>query len=315
MSTFIEMYYKEHEITVFDNYNYASQAKRVSNLAQVHEIDCAENKRKLDTIFRYYHSAGDRFDAVIVAHAETHNCNSVERPGDFVQSNIVGVYNMLEMVRKYEINNTLWISTDETIKHKPPVKLHKFIKPTFQWSRIKEEESVLAPTSPYSSTKAAGELLVNSWRETYKIPNMTIIRPCNQFGAFQNEEKLIPMCLNKLSRGEKIPLFKTPAYRDWMYVEDLCRALNLLLTLEDREDLYHISAYNEMETKDVVQVLLDKLGKKFDDCVGMVEDRPAYDLYYSLDSSKLRSRGWKPQVSFEEGIERTINWYTEKFAG
>lgn len=240
------------------------------------------------------------FDLIINMAGETHNDRSLLFPKHFLDTNVIGTFMILELCRKYDIK-LLHMSTDECIKHLPPT------NGNFNDCRVKEESSVYAPSSPYSSTKASAELLCNAYRKSYKL-DVTVVRSVNVMGPSQNSEKLIPRVIAKGRAGEKVPVFKTRAWRDWCYVEDLCRALKLLVETEAREDLYHISAYNETETLDMVKMILNLIGKD-ESCIEMVEDRKAYDLYYSLDSSKIRALGWKPQVSLEEGLALTVKSY------
>lgn len=331
---FVEMFHEDYDIVVFDDYlNYASQAREVESLADCHYVNCAD-KISVDAGFEFYCRKGKPFDAVVIAHAQSHNNRSIEDPGAFVQSNIVGVHNILEACREWEVPNVVHISTDECIRHYSPklvedseghpvvhygghskgmimLDRNKYEPGDMFWehSRVKEENSIIAPTSPYSSTKAAGELLASSYRQTYKMP-VTIVRPTNIYGPHQNTEKLIPMVISKALKNEKIGIYETPAYRDWNYVEDACRAIKTVLDTDPktRKDLYHISAYNEKATLDIVHGILDYMGKPRE-LIELIPDRPAYDLHYALDSSRIRSLGWEPKVSLIEGLCRTVDYF------
>lgn len=307
-STFVEMHHERYRISILDKHTYASNPQRVADLSNVdiYKVDLANKEETIDTFKQLYD-----VDAILHLAAESHVDNSIKTPEPFIQSNIVGTFNLLEAAKDFGIPNIINVSTDETIEHTAPIVYsmgHEGTKKQLYFDRKKESNSTFKPSSAYSASKASGEMLAMSYRTTYGMKNLTTVRLCNQYGPYQHTEKLIPMTVSKIGAGEKIPVYKTTAYRDWCYVEDGCRALDLLLNLKKREELYHISAYNETETIDIVKKILGLMNSS-EDLIELVEDRRGYDLVYSIDSSKVRSLGWTPEVNLEEGLRRTIKHY------
>lgn len=306
-SNFIEMFHRDYEITVLDDFGYASQASRVEYLAEgTWSVDCG-NADEVNELFEEENS----FDIVVHAAAQTHVDNSIKTPGPFIQSNIVGTFNMLEACRKYEVPQVLYFSTDEVLSH--------YGNPEKGWANRQAEVDLhdhhgmdyetfaqFDPSSVYSASKASGEMLCNAYKKTYGM-KIDIIRPCNNYGPNQNQEKLIPKAIDCILKGKPVPVFHSPALRDWLYVQDCCRAVKHVLDL-GKGDIFHISAHDERRTADVVQMIIDIMGSGE---IEYVEDRKGYDLVYGLDSSKLRETGWEPKVSFEEGLKRTIDHYKE----
>lgn len=311
MSRFIEMYHKEFHITVIDKFDhYASQVPRVEKLknVEVFDIDISKYDQVLD-VFKTV----PPIDMVIHGAAESHVDNSIESPGDFIQTNIVGTYNLLEVSKAFSIGKFIQISTDEVLSHTPPYRNH-FFRIEEDWSGVWEDLSdreasepelilhgpVSDPSSPYSASKASGEMLINSYIKTYNFPAI-VIRMVNNYGPGQHKEKLIPKTIDKASRGERIPVFKSKAWRDWLFVDDCCKGIRLVLDQAPGQ-VFHISAYQETETLKVVKTILDLMNKSHD-LIELVEDRPGYDLSYSLNSEKLRGLGWKPEITLEEGLK------------
>ena len=239
------------------------------------------------------------FDACIHFAAESHVDNSISNPGVFVQSNIVGTFNLLECVRRGYINKLVHVSTDEVYGDLQPG------DPPFS------NPNIFNPSSPYSATKAAADMLVMSYIRTYGI-DASIVRMSNNYGPHQYEEKLIPVIIDKASKDQKIPVYGTGKnMREWIYVEDACKAIDDVLNLGKLGEVYNIGSGFEIENLDLVKKILDLMGKP-ESLISFVEDRKGHDMRYFLDSSKIRNElGWKPEVSFEEGIQRTIDFYLE----
>ena len=315
------MYADKYKISVIDNFGYASQANRIKELKNVEVYNCdVSNKKEVYDVFKELYG----IDGIIHGAALSHVDNSIESPEPFIYSNIVGTFNILEAAKDFSIPNVLYISTDETIEHTMPIEYREAngLFPenrnmdgptTLYFSRKRESSSRFKPSSVYSASKASGEMLAMSYRSTYGMKNLTTVRLCNQYGPYQHKEKLIPKTITRALAGEKIPVFETSAYRDWCYITDGCRAIDLLLNLKKREDLYHISAYNETQTLDIVKQVL-RLMNKDDSLIEMVKDRRGYDLVYSIDSEKIRSLGWSPEISLEEGLKRTIDHYEKNIS-
>ncbi|ACS91092.1 dTDP-glucose 4,6-dehydratase [Thermococcus sibiricus] len=235
-------------------------------------------------------------DAVVNFAAESHVDRSISTPYAFIESNVLGVYTILEAIRKVNPEVRLvHISSDE---------VHgDIMKGSFT------EEDRLMPSSPYSASKAAGDTLVLGWARTYNL-NASITRCTNNYGPYQFPEKLIPKTIIRASMGLKIPIYGTGQnVRDWIYVEDHVRAVEAVLLKGEPREIYNISAGEERTNLEVVKTILKLMGKD-EDLIEFVEDRPGHDLRYSLDSWKImRDLKWRPKVSFEEGIKKTVEWY------
>ena len=236
-------------------------------------------------------------DAIINFAAETHVDNSIKNAEDFVKSNVLGVYNLLEAVRKYDIRFHQ-VSTDEVYGTLPLNSHAKFT-----------ENSRYAPRNPYSATKAAADHLVNAYFNTYKLP-VTISNCSNNYGPYQHPEKLIPKTIINALLNKPIPVYGNGVQvRDWIYVEDHCSAIERIISKGKLGETYLISANQEKRNINVVKSIL-KLLKKPDSLIEFVKDRPGHDVRYSLDSSNIRKElNWKPKFGFNEGLKLTVHHY------
>ena len=255
--------------------------------------------------------------AVINFAAESHVDRSIHGPEDFIQTNIVGTFHLLDSVRAYwealegkakEGFRFLHVSTDEVYGS-----LTKDA-PAFS------ETSRYAPNSPYSASKAAGDHLVRAYHHTYGLPVLTT-NCSNNYGPYHFPEKLIPLCIFNALAGKPLPIYGNGRQiRDWLYVKDHCGAIRLVLEGGRVGETYNIGGANEKANLDVVRVLCDILdelrprsdGKRYADQITFVKDRPGHDRRYAINASKLeRDLGWKPQETFETGLRKTIAWYLE----
>ena len=236
-------------------------------------------------------------DAIINFAAETHVDNSIKNAEDFVKSNVLGVYNLLEAVRKYDIRFHQ-VSTDEVYGTLPLNSHAKFT-----------ENSRYSPRNPYSATKAAADHLVNAYFNTYKLP-VTISNCSNNYGPYQHPEKLIPKTIINALLNKPIPVYGNGVQvRDWIYVEDHCSAIERIISKGKLGETYLISANQEKRNINVVKSIL-KLLKKPDSLIEFVKDRPGHDVRYSLDSSNIRKElNWKPKFGFNEGLKLTVHHY------
>lgn len=237
-------------------------------------------------------------DATVSFAAETHVDRSISRPDSFLHSNVFGVFNILEALRNRNPDaRFVQISTDEVYGD--------ILDGSFS------EESTLRPSSPYSASKAAGDVYVLAYARTYGLHAM-ITRCTNNYGPYQFPEKLIPKTILRAKAGLKIPIYGTGQnVRDWIYVIDHCRAVEQVLTSGREGEIYNISAGEEKTNLQVAKTILEMLGKG-EDLIEFVDDRPGHDARYSLDSSKIREQlGWRPQRSFAEGIQKTVDWYLQ----
>jgi dTDP-glucose 4,6-dehydratase len=237
-------------------------------------------------------------DAVVSFAAETHVDRSIANPESFLHSNVGGVFNLLEALRRHNSSaRFVQVSTDEVYGD--------IMDGSFT------EKSTLQPSSPYSASKAAGDVFVQAYARTYGLHAM-ITRCTNNYGPYQFPEKLIPKTILRARSGLKIPVYGTGQnVRDWIYVIDHCRAVEQVLMKGRKGEIYNISASEEMSNLQVVGTILQMLGKS-EDQIEFVEDRPGHDARYSLDSTKIRNElGWRPQENFADGIRRTVNWYLQ----
>lgn len=253
-------------------------------------------------------------DAVMHLAAESHVDRSIDGPGEFIQTNVVGTFRLLEAARRYwselptERKETFrfhHISTDEVFG-------------TLGDDGFFTETTAYSPNSPYSASKASSDHLVRAWHETYGLP--VVLTNCsNNYGPYHFPEKLIPLMILKGLAGEKLPVYgKGDNVRDWLYVEDHARALRLVLEKGRIGESYNIGGHNERTNLEVVRAicaLLDELapaGAPHDRLISFVTDRPGHDKRYAIDAGKIeRELGWTPQESFETGLRKTVAWYLE----
>lgn len=233
--------------------------------------------------------------------AESHVDRSIESPEIFLTTNIVGTSVLMDACRRYGIRRFHQISTDEVYGDLP------LDRPELLFT----EETPLKTSSPYSSSKAAADLLVMAYHRTYGLP-VTISRCSNNYGPYQHQEKLIPRMIFKALTDEPLPVFGQGLnVRDWLYVEDHCRAIDLILHKGCVGEIYNIGGHNEMRNIDIVRLICHELGKS-ESLITFVEDRKGHDLRYAIDPSKIhRELGWLPETKFEDGLKRTIQWYLD----
>jgi dTDP-glucose 4,6-dehydratase len=241
--------------------------------------------------------AVDNIDAIINFAAETHVDRSIVGPKPFLQSNVTGTFTLLDACRKTEVKKIVHISTDEVYGS--------------IGSGSFNEDSPLNPSSPYSATKAAADMIAKAWYATYRIP-VVILRCTNNFGPYQHPEKFIPKTIIRALRNMPIPLYGGGSQiRDWIYVEDFCTAIEQALDKGLPGEVYNISAGNEFTNREVAKTILKQLGKSPSMLVE-TEDRPGHDFRYSLSSNKARRKlHWKPAKTMREALALTVNWYLE----
>ena len=243
----------------------------------------------------------ERPDIVVNFAAESHVDRSIESPEIFLTTNIVGTSVLMDACRRYGIRRFHQISTDEVYGDLP------LDRPELLFT----EETPLKTSSPYSSSKAAADLLVRAYHRTYGLP-VTISRCSNNYGPYQHQEKLIPRMIFKALTDEPLPVFGQGLnVRDWLYVDDHCRAIDLILHKGRVGEIYNIGGHNEMRNIDIVRLICHELGKP-ESLITFVEDRKGHDLRYAIDPSKIhRELGWLPETKFEDGVKRTIQWYLD----
>lgn len=235
-------------------------------------------------------------DAIVNFAAETHVDRSIEDASPFLRTNIVGTQILLEAARRHKLPRFIHISTDEVYGSAPA-------------GESFTEETHLDPRSPYAASKAAADHFVSAYANTYGI-SAVVLRCTNNYGPFQFPEKLIPLMIANAREDKQLPIYGDGLQeRDWLFVEDYCRAIGFALEHAKEGSIYNVSASSPQPNLKIVRAILTHLGKP-DSLIKYVKDRPGHDRRYALDSSKIqRELGWKPQVSFEDGIRRTIDWY------
>jgi dTDP-glucose 4,6-dehydratase len=244
--------------------------------------------------------AMDGAEVVVHFAAESHNDRAIMAPDIFVKTNVLGTHTLLRVARKNKIKRFHHISTDEVFGHIEADSDKK-------WT----EESPYEPRSPYSASKAGSDHLVRAYFHTYALP-ITITNCTNNFGPYQFPEKYLPLAITNVLEGKKIPIYSPGnQVRDWLYVEDHCRAIDIVLEKGVVGETYLVgSEHREYPNLEVAKLLLNILGKG-EEYIEFVKDRPGHDVKYAVNSAKLKQLGWKPQHSFEEWLEKTVKWYVD----
>ena len=235
-------------------------------------------------------------DCVINFAAESHVDNSIKNPEIFVETNVQGTLNLLQVSKELGIERFLQVSTDE-------------VYGSLGKTGYFYETTPLAPNSPYSASKASADLLVRAYYETYKMPVLNT-RCSNNYGPYQYPEKLIPFFISQLLKGEKVPVYGDGLnVRDWLYVYDHCAAIDTVLHKGKVGEIYNIGGHNEKTNLEITHLILKAMGKN-ESSIKYVEDRLGHDRRYAISNDKITSElGWKPSLTFEEGIKLTIDWY------
>ena len=235
-------------------------------------------------------------DCIVNFAAESHVDNSIKHPEIFIETNVQGTLNLLQAAKEIGVERYLQVSTDE-------------VYGTLDKTGYFYETTPLAPNSPYSASKASADMLVRAYYETYKLPVLTT-RCSNNYGPYQYPEKLIPFFISKLLRGEKVPVYGDGLnVRDWLYVYDHCAAIDTVLHRGKVGEIYNVGGHNEKTNLEITKLILEAMGKD-ESSIQYVEDRLGHDRRYAISNDKISSElGWKPSVTFEQGIKLTIDWY------
>ncbi|WP_309120818.1 dTDP-glucose 4,6-dehydratase [Paenibacillus sp.] len=247
----------------------------------------------IDTLFEE-----ERFDAVLNFAAESHVDRSITAPGIFVKTNVSGTQTLLDASKKFDVQKYVQVSTDE-------------VYGTLGETGLFSETTPLAPNSPYSASKAGADLLVRAYHETFGLP-VNITRCSNNYGPYHFPEKLIPLMIINALHDKPLPVYGDGLnIRDWLYVEDHCRAIDLVLHKGVTGEVYNVGGNNERTNIDIVRRILQALNKP-ESLIKYVQDRPGHDRRYGIDATKIRTElGWEPKYNFESGIEHTIQWYLD----
>jgi len=289
--------YPDYHIVVYDKLTYAGN---LDNLKDVTARFAA----------RYAFVQGDICDAAVVREtirvhdvdtivnfaAETHVDRSIMDPDAFIQTDVYGTYVLLEAAREFELERYHQVSTDEVYGHVP--------------EGASRETDSIAPRSPYAASKASGDLMVNAYYITYNLP-VTITRGANNIGPYQYPEKVVPLFVTNAIDGLPLPLYGDGRQvRDYQYVGDHCKAIDLVLHAGEIGDIYNIGTGSEMRNIDMTHLVLELLGQP-ESLIQPVRDRPGHDRRYALDVTKIRGLGWEPDHTCEEAVEATVRWYVE----
>ena len=291
---FVRYMLKEHpgiEIVVLDKLTYAGRLENIEEVKDKITFVKGDICDK-DSV----HKVMPGCDSVVNFAAESHVDRSITSPEDFVRTDVLGVFTLLEEARRCDVKRFVQISTDEVYG--------STVSGSFS------EKDILDPSSPYSASKAGGELLARSYVRTYGL-NVMVTRSSNNYGPFQYPEKLIPVLVIKAMRNESLPIYgKGTNVRDWLYVEDNCRAIDTVLQKGKPGDIVNIGSGNEVPNIDVAKLILKHL-KKPESLIKYVADRPGHDFRYSLMWESIRRLGWSPRIRFEDGLKTTVDWYVQ----
>lgn len=276
---------KLENIEVADLANYHFEHCDIRDMAKLREL----YKRNMPT------------DCIHFA-AESHVDNSIENPGIFLESNVLGTNNLLYLHKEFEMQRFHYIGTDEVYGELP------LDQPDLKFT----ESTPLMPHSPYSVSKAGGDMLVHAYHRTYGL-DTTVTRCSNNYGPYHDKEKLIPLFIDRLMQDQKVPVYwDGKNVRDRLYVEDHCDAIWTVFTKGNSGEIYNVGWNNEYSNLEITKILLEAFGRD-ENSIEYVEDRAGHDRRYAIDNTKITTElGWSPQVSFEDGIQRTIEWYKQR---
>ncbi|MBY0163300.1 dTDP-glucose 4,6-dehydratase [Cytobacillus firmus] len=296
-SNFILYMIQQHPNYQIINMDALTYAGNLENLKSVQDhpnysfvqADIAD-KPAVDAIFQ------QGIDVVVNFAAESHVDRSILEPEIFVNTNVMGTQVLLDAAKKYGVTKFVQVSTDE-------------VYGSLGETGLFSETTPLAPNSPYSASKAGGDLLVRAYHETFGLP-VNITRCSNNYGPYQFPEKLIPLIISRALNDESLPVYGDGLnIRDWLYVEDHCSAIDLVIHQGKLGEVYNIGGNNERTNVHIVKAILNELGKP-ESLITYVEDRPGHDRRYGIDPTKIMNElGWKPKHNFETGIKETIQWY------
>jgi len=283
--------YPDDKIVVLDALTYAG------NLENLKDLEHKSN-------YEFHHGnicdkeivnkLAEQTDIIINFAAETHVDRSIMEAGSFIQTDVVGTFTLLEAAKKYEIDRFIQISTDEVYGS---IEQGSFV-----------EQSPVQPNSPYSASKASGDLLVRAYYKTYGLPAI-ITRSSNNYGPYQYPEKLIPLFITNAIDDKTLPLYGDGKnVRDWLYVIDNCEAIDMVLQFGQDGEVYNIGGGNELENIQITEMILEKLNKP-KTLITKVPDRLGHDRRYSVDIRKMKNLGWEPRHQFAEAMVETVEWY------
>jgi dTDP-glucose 4,6-dehydratase len=300
-ANFIFLQLKKHpedQIICVDKLTYAGNFTTLKSVLNspgltFYKADIANRQEMIDIFSK------ERPDVVVNFAAESHVDRSIYNPEIFLITNVLGTQVLLDMAKKYQVKRYHQVSTDEVYGDLPLDRKDLFFT----------ESTPIHTSSPYSASKASSDLLVQAYYRTYKLP-VTISRCSNNYGPYHFPEKLIPLVISRVLKNESIPVYgKGENVRDWLYVEDHCEAIDLIIRKGLVGEVYNIGGHNEKTNLEVVKLILKHLQKP-ETLISYVTDRAGHDLRYAIDPRKITNAlGWTPKTKFEDGIKLTIDWY------
>lgn len=287
--------YPDCKVVVFDKLTYAGNLDNLQDVAddpRYHFVrgDICDTELVQQVIQEH------EIQSIVNFAADTHVDRSILEPGGFIQTDVYGTHVLLEAIKEFGLRRMVHVSTDEV------------------YGSVVEGSSVetdnLLPNSPYSASKAGGDLMCRAYHVTYGVP-VVITRGSNNFGPHQYPEKVIPLFITNALDDKPLPLYGDGQnVRDWLYVLDHCEAIDLMWREGWDGEIYNVGSDDELTNLELTEMLLELMGKPRS-LIQFVEDRPGHDRRYSLDSTKIHQLGWRPRHDFEEALERTVHWYTE----
>jgi len=292
--------YADYQIICIDSLTYAGNLSTLYSVMSNPNFNFVKSSiTDRDAVYNIFEK--EHPDIVVNFAAESHVDRSIDNPAIFLETNVLGTQILLDACCKYGIKRYHQVSTDEVYGDLPLNSPNLFFT----------EETPIHASSPYSASKASADLLVQAYYRTYQLP-VTISRCSNNYGPYHFPEKLIPLMIVNALKDKKLPVYGTGAnIRDWLYVEDHCNAIDLIIHNGTVGEIYNIGGHNEKANIEVVKIICKKLGKP-ESLITYVADRKGHDMRYAIDPSKIHNElGWLPKTKFEDGIEKTINWYLE----
>ncbi len=292
--------YNNYRIVCLDSLTYAGNLETLESVMDNQNFSFVKaDITDRDSVFKLFEE--EKPDIIVNFAAESHVDRSIEDPGIFLKTNILGTQILLDASRKYGVKRYHQVSTDEVYGDLPLDRPDLFFT----------ENTHIHTSSPYSASKASADLLVQAYHRTFKVP-ISISRCSNNYGPYHFPEKLIPLMIANALNDKPLPVYGEGInVRDWLYVEDHCSAIDLIIHKGKVGEVYNVGGHNEMKNIDIVKIIIKELGKT-EDLITFVKDRAGHDMRYAIDPTKIHSElGWLPATKFEDGIKKTIKWYLE----
>ncbi len=298
-SNFVRYVVKNHDdvnVLIYDKLTYAGRVENLHDVIQDRRVRFIRgdicNEEFLEHVLREFQP-----DVLVNFAAETHVDRSINNPAPFLQTNVFGVFTLLEVLRRLDVSKFVHLSTDEVYGD------------LYGVAGEADEGWLLNPSSPYSASKASGDLLIKAYGRTYGLKYI-IVRPSNNYGPYQHPEKLIPRTIIRLLHGRHATIYGDGSQiRDWLYVGDFCKALSTIISKGASCETYNVCAHQPTTVREVVEKIVVLMGRDVTKDVVYVRGRPGEDRRYAMVCEKVMGLGWRPQVGIEEGLKKTVDWY------